>query len=341
MKKGEIINENAYVKRDSFENDGLIDMGKLFDLYNNNCTIVCQALQKAILKLKKTCLNLHSDTNIYFSANIYLTPSNSKGFDYHYDTHDVMILQTHGKKRFLLYDKPEYLPTTFQSYSNCDVFKKTNYDDKPPIFDKILEAGDLLYIPRGMVHKAESVNETSLHCTFGFFPMKWHDLFSTLNECITSYKPFRETIFSNVSERLSTSDIKEKFKTNLLKVLDSESFSFVIDEFLKHQKIDKRLPMNNSRLLNIESINNLNNETRLKVVTHTHYQVNEGNETISLSFHEKKIIFPKFMSQSIYYIVNKKEFAIKDIKGEIDIESKMVFVKKLIKEGFLVNLSLE
>ena len=50
-------------------------------------------------------------------ANAYYTPRGSQGFAVHHDTHDVLILQVAGEKRWLLYDPLLELPLKHQRYS--------------------------------------------------------------------------------------------------------------------------------------------------------------------------------------------------------------------------------
>jgi ribosomal protein L16 Arg81 hydroxylase len=194
VKNGKELDNSLYLKNDSFGQYGLVDMDKLFEQYCTNSTVVFQAFQRSLDTLRELCLNMHEQTSINFSANIYMTPCASRGFNYHYDTHDVIILQTFGKKKFYLYDTPVHLPTKQQGHNQSEEFKKKDYKTEKPIFEEVLEAGDVLYIPRGLVHNAESLENTSLHCTLGFFPQKWHDLFANLNSKITFIDEFRQTI---------------------------------------------------------------------------------------------------------------------------------------------------
>eukprot|EP00929_Paragymnodinium_shiwhaense_P014192 TRINITY_DN122081_c0_g1_i1.p1 TRINITY_DN122081_c0_g1~~TRINITY_DN122081_c0_g1_i1.p1 ORF type:complete len:656 (+),score=176.94 TRINITY_DN122081_c0_g1_i1:164-2131(+) len=84
-----------------------------------------------------------------FGANSYITPPKHQGFAPHFDDVEVFMLQTEGAKRWRLYTPPEGeeypLP---RSYSRD--FKPEELGE--PILDCVLEAGDLLYLPRGTVH---------------------------------------------------------------------------------------------------------------------------------------------------------------------------------------------
>ena len=72
-----------------------------------------------------------------------------QGFAPHFDDVEVFILQIEGKKRWRLYEprnKQEELPR----------FSSPNFDQSEigePCLDVVLEAGDLLYLPRGTIHQ--------------------------------------------------------------------------------------------------------------------------------------------------------------------------------------------
>jgi lysine-specific demethylase/histidyl-hydroxylase NO66 len=84
-----------------------------------------------------------------FGSNAYLTPPGCQGLAPHYDDVEVFMLQMEGSKSWRLHAPPtgeEYpLP---RDYSRD--FEPAELDNL--LLDCILEAGDLLYLPRGTVH---------------------------------------------------------------------------------------------------------------------------------------------------------------------------------------------
>jgi len=117
-------------------------------------------------------------------ANAYLTPGGSQGFAPHYDDIDAFILQLEGKKSWTVYQiNPEWLVRDSEIDEMSDEQREcmnlfpqhplmSSEDFTPeqvekylkPCVEIVLEAGDLLYIPRGMVHQAKA-DEDSLHVT--------------------------------------------------------------------------------------------------------------------------------------------------------------------------------
>ncbi|XP_071963683.1 ribosomal oxygenase 1-like [Antedon mediterranea] len=134
----------------------------VWDYYQNGCSIRLlnpQTFSQPVWKLLSTLQE-------YFScgvgANVYLTPPGSQGFAPHFDDIEAFVIQLEGKKHWRLYSpltEAESLPR----------FSSTNFNQSDigePILDVILEAGDLLYFPRGFIHQADTIEENhSLHMT--------------------------------------------------------------------------------------------------------------------------------------------------------------------------------
>ncbi|KAL7440856.1 hypothetical protein ACHAXH_004326 [Discostella pseudostelligera] len=108
---------------------------------------------------------LESEFGCQVGSNAYLTPLISQGFAPHYDDVDVFILQLEGFKRWRVYapfSKRETLPReSSRDYTESEVEEMGNGE----LMDVVLGPGDLLYIPRGWIHQAETVRAPSNHKT--------------------------------------------------------------------------------------------------------------------------------------------------------------------------------
>jgi len=103
---------------------------------------------------------LESEFGCMVGSNAYLTPLNSQGFAPHYDDVDVFILQLEGYKRWRVYapfNKRETLPRQ----SSRDYTEKEIEENGEEVLDVVLSPGDVLYLPRGWIHQAETVSRPS------------------------------------------------------------------------------------------------------------------------------------------------------------------------------------
>jgi bifunctional lysine-specific demethylase and histidyl-hydroxylase NO66 len=153
----------------------------VWDFYSSGCSIRFlnpQSYSKEIYEMNAT---LQEYFHCMVGTNMYLTPPNSQGFAPHYDDIEAFVLQIEGKKRWRLYaprNENEFLPRV--SSKNF-----TENEIGEPILDKVLEAGDLLYFPRGIIHQALTVKGChSLHITTSVYQKtSWADLM----ELVSSY----------------------------------------------------------------------------------------------------------------------------------------------------------
>ncbi|WP_439813823.1 JmjC domain-containing protein [Zavarzinia sp. CC-PAN008] len=90
-------------------------------------------------------------------TNLYASFGRESAFRAHHDPHDVLVLHLHGRKRWFGHGyRPE---VSAQPGLVPDAHLA------PAQWDVVLEPGDVLYIPRGQVHRAAVEGEASLHLT--------------------------------------------------------------------------------------------------------------------------------------------------------------------------------
>jgi hypothetical protein len=110
----------------------------------------------------------YSWTGLKSAANAYFTPGGSQAFDWHWDTHDVFVLQVDGEKEWSVFEAEIELPLSHHGHSE---FPLTNESSSKQIMKLTMRKGDLLYIPKGFPHYAVAKNGSSLHLTVGVYPI--------------------------------------------------------------------------------------------------------------------------------------------------------------------------
>jgi hypothetical protein len=96
-------------------------------------------------------------------ANLYAGWRSQRAFDVHWDPHEVMVLQLSGRKRWQVFAPTRLHPLRDDS-------EKAPTPSGPPVWDGIMNDGDMLYLPRGWWHVAFPLDEPSLHVSFGIEP---------------------------------------------------------------------------------------------------------------------------------------------------------------------------
>jgi hypothetical protein len=128
----------------------------------DGATIIIEQIHRYDSKVAKLASSLSKELMEPVQVNTYFSQPDNPAFNTHYDTHDVFIVQTFGRKRWRVFEDTIRNPLFTQ---------KTHGRSHPetPYLECILKAGDLLYIPRGHWHDATADIEPSLHLTVGIY----------------------------------------------------------------------------------------------------------------------------------------------------------------------------
>jgi len=141
--------------------------------------------------------NLERSFGSLFGANAYITPGGRQGFAPHFDDVEVFMLQVEGAKRWRLYEPPagEEFPLP-REYSRD--FEQAELGE--PVLDVLLEAGDMLYLPRGFIHQGIAAEDAgfSHHLTVStYMKTAWCQLMeralsSAVEKAAAESEEFRE-----------------------------------------------------------------------------------------------------------------------------------------------------
>ena len=143
-----------------------LDDTALWRKFADGATLVLQALHRTWEPISDFSSRLSTELGHPVQANAYITPPQNRGFDDHYDVHDVFVLQIEGTKRWIIHEPVHTDPLRDQPWTDrrstvAEAAKGEAY------IDTVLEPGDVLYLPRGWLHAAQAQGEVSIHLTLG------------------------------------------------------------------------------------------------------------------------------------------------------------------------------
>jgi Cupin superfamily protein len=170
--------------------DGRVDLPRLLARFDAGASLVLSQFHETHPPLADFCRGLERLFLHAVQSNIYLTPPAAQGFRTHFDTHDVLVLQIEGRKRWRVWDG-ERIP------------RPTRRTPWPGQMEPVgepnlvtLEPGDALYIPRGVMHDAATEpGSRSLHATIGFMETSWAQAIrSLLDEAELTDAALRESL---------------------------------------------------------------------------------------------------------------------------------------------------
>jgi len=139
---------------------------KVLALLADGATLVLQGLHRLWPPLVAFASLLRAELGTPVQINAYLTPPGSRGFDTHYDTHAVFVLQAAGGKRWRIHPPVLTDPVERQPWGGHTAEVGAAAAGEP-VLDATLRAGDALYLPRGWLHSASTMDGWSLHLTVG------------------------------------------------------------------------------------------------------------------------------------------------------------------------------
>jgi lysine-specific demethylase/histidyl-hydroxylase NO66 len=293
------------------------DVPRVLAEWEAGATIVLQALHVNWHPLAVFCRLLEDALGYAVQANAYYTPRGSQGFAVHHDTHDVLVLQVAGEKRWLLYEPLLELPLKHQRYSAA------LGEHGEPTGDLVLRAGDTLYLPRGWLHQAETSGTDSLHLTIGIAA---HTSLDGVKAALDDLED--ELEFRRGAEGGAADGLVER----LAEELDPER----IERRRRRRFVDTRRPIRADGLSQLKALEQLGPETLLERRETVIADLEATPDGLALVFEGKEIRFPAHASAELQECFESEEpFRLADLAGELDAEGKLVLARRLVREGFL------
>ncbi|WP_097874696.1 cupin domain-containing protein [Streptomyces sp. ms184] len=144
-----------------------LDDTALWRAFADGATLVLQALHRTWEPVADLVSGLSTELGHPVQANAYVTPPQNRGFDAHYDVHDVFVLQIEGAKRWVIHEPVLPDPLRDQPWTDHRAAVADRAAHGTPHLDTMLRPGDVLYLPRGWLHSAQAQGQVSIHLTLG------------------------------------------------------------------------------------------------------------------------------------------------------------------------------
>ncbi len=326
-----IANASKEVKAPEYTYEsGLIDVARLYQQFEAGGTIVFNNLEEMWPPLMDFTRGMERDVSMRFQCNIYMTPANAQGFPTHYDSHDVFVMQVHGTKHWLVYDTPIELPLKGQRFDR----ERDKPGEVTAEFD--LEPGDMLYLPRGMMHDAQTRQGETLHITLGLLATTWTEVVLEAAAKVALGDPeFRRTL----PPQYSRSDFNRKeahvyFKHLLQKLIERADFDTALDHFAD-DLVGTRHALLEGQLEQVLKLGELSAESVVGARPNLLYRHRNDGEQWIVSCYGSDIRFPSHVQDTALFALENERYRISDMPGDLDDEGKVVLIKKFIREGLV------
>lgn len=309
---------------------GLIDAARLYQEYADGGTIVLNQLEGSLPSLMDLCRSMEARISHRFQCNIYVTPAQARGLETHYDTHDVFVLQIAGTKHWAIYDTPIERPFRGQDFTP----EQFTPGDKTMEFD--LEPGDMVYVPRGVMHDATSTDEDSCHITLGILPNSWTDLLLEAVARVGLEDPElrRSLPVGYARQGFDRGPARETFRELLARVVEKADFDGALDHFAE-DLVSTRHALVPGQMRQIQHLAELTVDDRAGARPNLLFHLTKDDERVTVAAYGGTITLPAHAAEPLEYALTHDDYRIGDLPGELDDPGKLVLIRRLVREGLV------
>lgn len=315
--------------------------------HREGATVVFQALHRNHAPLARLCRSLESRFAHRFQTNVYLTPPGERGLGVHFDRHDVFVLQVHGSKRWTVW------PAAVELSSRDSGAGAAVGEPDEPLFAATLTAGDLLYLPRGVPHRAEALDDTSVHVALGVVTTTWADVFARALGGAGDDPAFRRSLPAGAlldPERWP--ELEGEFRRLVERFAERAELAPVLDG-LAATFASGRRPLARGRLAARDDAGWVELGSVLRraptVVAHLRRpsaptpgaggagEPAAAQLAVQLVFQGKRVTLPAAAGPAVVHMHSGAPFRVGDLPGPLDDPSRRVVARRLVREGYLVR----
>jgi ribosomal protein L16 Arg81 hydroxylase len=329
-----VADDSRYIDPDEYLYAGeKVDAVRVQRLFDQGATISLRQLHLKVPSLARLCRSAERQFSCAFQANLYFTPPNAQGLKTHHDTHDVFVLQITGSKQWRAYKPVVPLPLPGQRY-----FWRTP-PDGPPMNTFTLRPGGFFYCPRGTPHNARAGGEASVHVSLGALATTWTEL---LLEVVADVALRDPAFRASLPPGFATNDIEpallRKTLRELLARLQEKARPRHVLGLMADRFILDRPSLVSGQSRTLRAAANLTLNSKVGGRPGLLYRVSEHRKRITLVCNSRQITFPRFTTSSLEFALCNPSFVIKDLPGSLTDSAKLVFIKRLMREGLVVTM---
>ncbi len=308
-------------------------LAKIYDRFYQGATIILDGVHELWEPVARLSDQLVRDLEMDTLVNLYVTPRGAEGFDFHWDDHDVMVLQLAGNKRWFLNDSGPRLP---RATEEPELVSQVGLDPSTPSRELELQPGDLLYLPRGTWHRARALESASMHLTLGFVSRTWeHLLCGAVAGLAERNRPLRKTlpIGWHRDPDLIEATI-EPCRSALADLLEPSHLEDALQ--LMGKGFIESLPvLPDGHFPRLDRIDEIGPETVLNKRAGSILLIRQEAEQVQLFFPGFSQTGPDKLGWAFEFMKSATNFAVRDIPGWFSLKEKILLVKHLVRKGFL------
>jgi hypothetical protein len=305
------------------------DLGGVRAAFARGKTLILTAMQCRWGPVAALCRRLEERFGCPVHTNLYLSPPGAQGFDAHYDTHEVFVLQIEGAKHWRLYGSARELPLAEERAT----FARGKLG--PPTREATLRPGDLLYLPRGHVHEAFTSDRLSLHLTVGVKVYRWSDLLHQVVDAVSARDVrFRASLPPGLLTNCPAAAAGERLRELLTALAEGaradEAVGRLATAFLSRLA---PLPGGSFAVPDPDAIGPDTVLERVPGAICREVEVPDGRA--GLQFPGGSLEGPPKTAAALHFIAHAPRFTARSLPGGLTPDARLLLVRRLVRDGLL------
>ncbi|UWQ46863.1 cupin domain-containing protein [Leisingera aquaemixtae] len=324
------VDGNSPIDVTEFSDRGVINARKVLSLFNQGATLILNRVQLYHPPLALFCEKLSNELGAPCQANVYMTPPGARGFDVHYDTHDVLIAQVAGEKSWSVFNSVIDLPLASQGTS-----ERPEVTSDPRARGK-LSPGNVLYIPRGWAHEGTTENAISLHITFGVYAFTWADLLlEAVSDAILNDVDYRRSLPIDFFDQSSDIKLNQATLSELLARL-GKSASVASLRPVLHEQLRAQTGAGVRHLLSQICLSKvLDDSTRLRVDRSSLKWLKVEADRSKIGVPMGVVELREAAASAFNFCLRNEEVSVSDLSEWLPEQDRIEFVRNLISKELL------
>jgi hypothetical protein len=308
---------------------------KVLSAMASGTTLVLHALHRTWAPLVHFGEQLTRDLGHPVQINSYVTPPQSQGFAPHYDVHDVFVLQVAGRKQWTIHEPVVTDPLDNQPWTarKAEVESRAAQE---PVIDTVLEPGDAMYLPRGTIHAAKALGETSIHLTVGLHPITGYHLARYLLELAQDDDALRASLPMGVD--LSDPTVLADHLTDTVQKLTARLAQTEPAPVARQLGKDLRRrtrPAPVGPLGQLTAADNLTPDTAVRLRAGLRYELEALDGTVRLHMVDRTIDLPPAAANAAKSILTGEPVTAAQLPG-LDPDAQLALIRSLLHDGVVV-----
>lgn len=309
---------------------GLPDLRYVYQEYAAGCSVSIDSLQRYWQPVAQFCNVLQQVLHHPIGAYLFLTPAGAQAYAPHYDPYDTFLLQIDGAKQWQVYEPLVSLPLASM--------QRPVQDEElgQPVLESRLEAGDLLYIPRGYIHRGLTADVSSLHLTLAVRAIRWvHVLEHAIRRASERDILLREAVPAGfLQSEAAAESMEQRFRDIVKTVFDDLPFAIVMRSLTKMFADHQQVPLD-GHFLSLDRLGDIDANTVVKRRSGMLCTVSRTRELAMLWFSGSPVEAPLEIEPALRFIASSERFAVRELPDCLTENGKCVLVRRLVREGLL------